>query len=134
MKRPESRGVSSKAPRKSLGEILVAQRFITAEQMEEALQLQQSQGGKLGDILVNRGFLKGEALAQAISIQLNYPLIDLKRHMVHPDALRLIPEDIARKHTLIPLDVIGDSLVVVIASPGDIQTIEDLKVQTEMRI
>ena len=54
--------------------------------------------------------------------------------MVHPDALRLIPEDIARKHTLIPLDVIGDSLVVVMAEPEDIQTIEDLKAQTEMRI
>jgi type II secretory ATPase GspE/PulE/Tfp pilus assembly ATPase PilB-like protein len=134
MKRLDSRGVTSKLQRKSLGEILVEQRFITAEQMEEALQLQQSQGGKLGDILVNRGLLKAEELAQAISIQLNYPLIDLKRHMVHPDALRLIPEDIARKHTLIPLDVIGDSLVVVMASPEDIQTIEDLKVQTEMRI
>jgi len=134
MKRQESKGVITKIQRKSLGEILVEQRFITAEQLEEALQLQQIQKGRLGNILVTRGLLKAEELAQAISIQLNFPLIDLKRHMVHPDALRLIPEDIARKHTLIPLDVIGDSLVVVMADPEDIQTIEDLKVQTEMRI
>jgi general secretion pathway protein E len=134
MKRQESKGVITKIQRKSLGEILVEQRFITAEQLEEALQLQQIQKGRLGNILVTRGLLKAEELAQAISIQLNFPLIDLKRHMVHPDALRLIPEDIARKHVLIPLDVIGDSLVVVMADPEDIQTIEDLKVQTEMRI
>ena len=134
MKRQEPKGVITRTQRKSLGEILVEQRFITAEQLEEALQLQQIQKGRLGNILVTRGLLKAEELAQAISIQLNFPLIDLKRHMVHPDALRLIPEDIARKHTLIPLDVIGDSLVVVMADPEDIQTIEDLKVQTEMRI
>jgi general secretion pathway protein E len=134
MKRQEPKGVITRIQRKSLGEILVEQRFITAEQLEEALQLQQIQKGRLGNILVTRGLLKAEELAQAISIQLNFPLIDLKRHMVHPDALRLIPEDIARKHTLIPLDVIGDSLVVVMADPEDIQTLEDLKVQTEMRI
>jgi type IV pilus assembly protein PilB len=134
MKRPELKGIAIKIQRKSLGEILVGQGFITTEQLEEALRLQQVQGCKLGSILVKRGLLKAEELAQALSIQLNIPLIDLKRHMVHPDALRLIPEEIARKHRLVPLDVIGDSLVVVMADPEDIQTIEDLKVQTEMRI
>ncbi len=134
MKRPESMVVASKIQRKGLGEILVEQRFITEEQLEEALKVQQQQGGRLGDILTSQGLVKAEELAQAISIQLNFPLIDLKRHMVHPDALRLIPENIARKHTLIPLDVVGDSLVVVMAEPEDIQTIEDLKVQTGKRI
>jgi general secretion pathway protein E len=134
MKRQESMTLAAKIPRKSLGEILVAQRFITEEQLAEALERQQSQGGRLGSLLMNQGQLKAEELAQALSLQLNFPLIDLKRHMVHPDALRLIPEDIARKHALIPLDVIGDSLVVVMADAEDIQTIEELKVQTGMRI
>lgn len=134
MKRREYVGVTGKTQRKSLGEMLVEQKFITGEQLGDVLKLQQEQGGRLGDILVNQGLITAEELAQVISLQLNYPLIDLKRHMVHPDALRLIPEDIARKHTLIPLDVIGDSLVVVMAEPEDIQTIEDLKAQSEMRI
>jgi hypothetical protein len=69
MKRQESKGVITKIQRKSLGEILVEQRFITAEQLEEALQLQQIQKGRLGNILVTRGLLKAEELAQAISIQ-----------------------------------------------------------------
>jgi len=134
MKRRESEGVTSQTQRKSLGEMLVEQKFITHEQLGDVLKLQQEQGGRLGDILVEQGLITAEELAQVISIQLNYPLIDLKRHMVHPDALRLIPEDMARKHTLIPLDVIGDSLVVVMAEPEDIQTVEDLKAQSEMRI
>ena len=134
MKKPESSEATGKTLRKSLGGILVEQRFITDEQLDDALKLQQMQGGKLSDILLNQGLIRPEDLAQVISLQLNYPLIDLKRHMVHPDALRLVPEDMARKHTLIPLDVVGDSLIVVMAEPEDIQTIKDLKAQTEMRI
>jgi type IV pilus assembly protein PilB len=120
--------------RKSLGEVLIQQGFITPEQLDEALLRQKTQGGRLGNILVNQGLLKSERLSQAISIQLNCPLIDLKRHKVLPDALKLVPEEFARKHVLIPLEIIGDSLIVVMADPEDIQTIEDLKVQTKMTI
>jgi len=134
MKRHEMVRVTSKTQRKSLGEMLVEQKFITGEQLDDALNLQQMQGGRLGDILVNQGLVTAEELAQVLSIQLNFPLIDLKRHMVQPDALRLIPEDMARKYTLIPLSVIGDSLVVVMADPEDLYTVEDLKAQSGMRV
>lgn len=134
MKRHEMVGVTSKTQRKKLGEMLVEQKFITGEQLDDALKLQQMQGGRLGDILVSQGLVTAEELAQVISIQLNFPLIDLKRHMVEPDALRLIPEDMVRKHTLIPLSVIGDSLVVVMADPEDLHTVKDLKAQSGMRV
>lgn len=122
------------ATRKSLGQMLVADDFVTAEQLDEALELQRKQGGKLGEILINQGWLTPDQLAAVRSVQLNVPLIDLKRHVVQPHALRLIPEETARKHTLIPLDVVGDSLVVVMADPEDILTIEDIKAQAKMRV
>ncbi len=134
MDRSESVGVTDKRGQKSLGEMLVEQSLITAEQLENALELQRRQGRKLSEILVNRGMVKAEELAVVLSIQLNVPLIDLKRHVVQPDALSLIPEDMARKHTLIPLDVVGDSLVVVMTDPEDIYTIKDLKAQSGMEI
>ncbi len=113
--------------RESLGEMLVEENLITAEQLENALKLQREQGGKLGNILVNQGLIKEGELAVVHSVQMNVPLIDLKRHVVQPDVLQLIPEDMARKHTLIPLDMVSGSLVVVMADPEDIQTIEDIK-------
>ena len=134
MDRSESVGVTDKRGQKSLGEMLVEQSLITAEQLENALELQRRQGRKLSEILVNRGMVKAEELAVVLSIQLNVPLIDLKRHVVQPDALSLIPEDMARKHTLIPLDIVGDSLVVVMADPEDIYTVKDLKAQSGMEI
>jgi len=113
--------------RESLGEMLVEENLITAEQLENALKLQREQGGKLGNILVNQGVVKEGELAVVHSVQMNVPLIDLKRHVVQAEVLQLIPEDMARKHTLIPLDIVGGSLVVVMADPEDIQTIEDIK-------
>ncbi len=126
--------VDKKGRRKTLGEMLLEEHLITAQQLESALEWQKKQGGYLGEILINQGVLKSDDLAAILSIQLNVPLIDLKRHKVQLQALRLIPEDTARKNTLIPIDVIGNSLVVVMAHPGDIRIIEDIKAQAKMRI
>lgn len=120
--------------RKTIGEVLVEEGMVTAGQVQNALEVQRSQGGKLGDILVKQGLLKPEQLAAAISIQLNIPLIDLKRHMIQPDALKLVPQEIAREHILVPLDVIGDSLVVVMSDPDDISVIEKIKTSSKMLV
>ncbi|GAJ15631.1 unnamed protein product, partial [marine sediment metagenome] len=106
MDRDKGEIFTDRATRKSLGEMLIEENLVTAEQLEKALELQRGQGGKLSELLVNQGLVKAEELAAVLSVQLNVPLIDLKRHQVQPDALRLIPEDMARKHTLIPLDVV----------------------------
>ena len=134
MDRDEGEIFADRATRKSLGEMLIEENLITAEQLDKALELQRRQGGKLSDILLRQGLVKAEELVAVLSVQLNVPLIDLKRHKVQPEALRLIPEDMARKHTLIPLDIVGDSLIVVMADPEDIRTIEDIKAQSRMRV
>ena len=125
---------ADRAAKKGLGEMLVEENLITPAQLESALALQQQQGGKLSDILLKQGLVKAEQLAIVLSIQLNLPLIDLKRHAIQPEALRLIPEDMARKHELIPLDIVNDSLMIVMADPEDIRTIEDIKAQAKMRV
>jgi len=123
-----------RASKKSLGDMLVEEKLITPEQMESAQVQQRQKGGKLSDILLQQGLVKAEQLAIVLSIQLNLPLIDLKRHTVQPRALQLIPEEMARKHALIPLDIVNDSLMVVMADPEDIRTIEDIKAQAKMRV
>jgi len=125
---------TDRVAKKSLGEMLVEENLITPAQLEGALAQQRQQGGKLSDILLKQGLVKAEQLAIVLSIQLNLPLIDLKRHTVQPEALQFIPEDMARKHALIPLDIVNDSLMIVMADPEDIRTIEDVKAQAKMRI
>ena len=120
--------------RKSLAEMLLEENIITAEELEKALDIQRRKGGKLSQILVKQGLVTAEDLATLYSIQLNIPLIDLKRHAVQPGALSLIPEAMAREHALIPLDVVSDSLVVAMADPEDIRTIEDIRAQVKMKV
>ena len=75
---------------------------------------------RLRDYLLDEGLVSAEDVAMALSLQLNLPIIDLKRHPVQPEALSLVPEEYARQHDLIPIDVAGDSLVVVMADPPNI--------------
>jgi len=119
---------------KNLGEILLEAGMITTKQLEYALELSQEQGKKLSEVLVEYGVVALEDLTTALSMQLNIPLIDLKRHKVQPSALSLIPGWMARKYNVVPLDIIGDALAVVMADPDNVQAIDDLSTQAKMRI
>jgi type II secretory ATPase GspE/PulE/Tfp pilus assembly ATPase PilB-like protein len=124
----------NKPAKKGLGDILIEEKLVTRAQLEDARETQRRQGGKLSDILLNQGAISTEQMAIVYSIQLNLPLIDLKRHAVQPHALALIPEEMARKYCLIPLDIVNDSLLVVMADPEDVRTVEDVRVQARMRV
>jgi len=134
MGRNRKSAVADRAIWESLGEMLVKENRITLEQLDNALELERSNGKSLNEILIDQGLVTAEDLAMVRSIQLNVPLIDLTQNQVQPQALELIAEDTARKHTLIPLEVADDSLVVVMADPQDIITIEDIKAQSGMRV
>ena len=122
------------AVRKSLSDLLLEEKLITREKLDVALETQQKEGIRLTEALLKLNLIKPQDLAAILSVQLNLPYIDLQRHKIQPAALRLISESMARKHTLIPLDVVGDSLMVVMADPQDIQTIQDIQTQVKMKI
>lgn len=120
--------------KKTLGEVLVETDLVYLEQLETALEIQRKNGGLLGDILIEQEFITPSDLAMGLSIHLNMPVIDLRRHLPTARALKMIPISTAKKHTLIPLDIVGDLLVVVMADPTNIQVIEDLQAQSKMRV
>ena len=62
------------------------------------------------------------------------PLIDLKKYQVQPEALRLIPEETARKYDVIPLRIEGDSLVVAMSEPENLYTIDEIQARTRMQV
>jgi type II secretory ATPase GspE/PulE/Tfp pilus assembly ATPase PilB-like protein len=126
--------VNQSKPKASLGESLVQMQIITADQLFDAQKTQREQGGKLSEILVSKGYIRVEELATFLSIMWNVPLIDLKTHVIQPEALALIPEDMARKHIIIPLNIVGDSLVVVMADPDDYITVSDIFTRTNMKV
>jgi general secretion pathway protein E len=119
---------------RKLGEILIDAGLLTPEQIDRAVEEARRIQRRLGEYLVDEGLVSAEDLAMTLSLQLNLPFIDLKRHPVQPEALNLVPEAYARHHDLIPIDVAGDTLVVVMADPANIQVLEDLKARAKMTI
>ncbi len=117
-----------------LGEMLVDAGLLTTEQVDSVIQEARTQNVRMGELLVTKGLVSQQDIAMVLSLQLNIPLIELQRERVNPEALCHVPEDYARSHTLMPLDVTGDSIVVVMADPGDIQVIEELKARSRKLI
>ena len=120
--------------KEKVGEILIRLGMVTAEQLDDTLEAARRDGKLIGQVLVEKEFLSPHDLATALSIQLGVPLIDLTRHKVHPDALRVVPEQLARKYNALPLDIIGDSLTVVMENTMDVQAIDDIAAVSKMRV
>ena len=122
------------SPQKKLGEMLVEAGLLTPEQLDRALEEAGQLQKRLGEYLVEERLVTPEDVAMTLSLQLKLPIIDLRRHPVQPEAVRLIPEEYARRHDLIPIEVSDSVLVVVMADPANIQVLEDLKTQARMAI
>jgi general secretion pathway protein E len=119
---------------KTLGELLYEEGLITRGQLDLVFEQYKKEGGSLREIIISHNWVKPQDIAAVLSVHFNLPYIDLQRHKVQPKALQLVPEAIARKYNLIPLDIIGESLVVVMTDPEDIHVIQDLQVQVKMKI
>ena len=112
---------------KLIGELLVERKIVTAEQVTEALSIQEKKGGLLGQILVGLGYATEEAIAQAVASQYGFPYLPLKRYTIDAYLLRLIPENVSRQYCLIPVDRIGDTVTVAMADPLNTQAAEDIE-------
>ncbi|HEV8380447.1 MAG TPA: type IV-A pilus assembly ATPase PilB [Gemmatimonadales bacterium] len=110
-----------------LGEILVREGLITHEQLRKALLEQKNSGMRLGYTLVKLGFIEETEVSKMLARQYRMPAVDLSRFEVDPKILKLLPPDIATKHTVLPLKREGRTLTVAIADPNNVTAIEDIK-------
>ena len=114
-------------PVKALGALLVERELLTEEQLEAAIARQQKTGRRLGHVVVELGFVTPEAVLATLGQQLNLPTARVNAYTVTQEAIAALPEKVARRHTAFPLQKIGTSLLVAIASPADLGTLDDLR-------
>jgi type IV pilus assembly protein PilB len=107
-----------------LTEILINNKLITQEQLNEALEVQKQKGGRLSDIIVGLKFIKENELILALSQGLGFPLIDLKRIKIDYEVVKIIPFDIARHYQIIPVSKMGDTITLAMADPLNIFAID----------
>jgi type IV pilus assembly protein PilB len=110
-----------------LGEILLREGLITPDQLKKALLEQKNTGMRLGYTLVKLGLVEETEISKMLARQYRMPAVDLSRFEVDAKILKLLPGDVAVKHTVLPLKREGRTLTVAIADPNNVTAIEDIK-------
>ncbi len=110
-----------------LGELLVRESMISVEQLQEAQSETRRSGVRLGASLVKLGMLEEGKLLEFLSRQYHVPSINLDDFEIDPDVIKLLPQDVAIKHQVVPVHKAGPSLVVAMADPSNIFAIDDIK-------
>lgn len=116
----------AKGQRRRLGDILVESGIITPEQLSQALERQRRTRDRLGRILVELNMASERQIAEALAEQLGLPMINLASHRIDPEAVRLVPEAVARKRRAVPLTLEGGNLVIAMADPLDVFALDDV--------
>jgi MSHA biogenesis protein MshE len=122
----EAARAASRPQRVRLGDILVAQKLISLEQLRVALLDQTRRGRRLGRVLVDLGFLSDEQVAQALARQLNLNYVDLTQHHFNLKVVLKLPETAARRFRAIALEERGAATLVGMADPTDLFAFDEL--------
>lgn len=120
--------------KEQLGQVLIQRGIITPEQLQQALALQKEKEGFLGEILTSLGFTTEEEIAQALAIQHDFPYLPLANYEIDSEVTKLIPEELARKYCVLPIDKMGDILTCVMANPLDTKIVEEIEAHTKCKI
>ena len=123
-----------KETRRNIGQVLVDAELITEEQLNRIKELQRKSGDTLEQVLLQQRLVTSQQLAFFTSLQLGIPFVNLKKEGVRPNALKLVPESIARKYGVIPMDTTNNTVIVAMEDPRDIEAIEDLAAVTMKRV
>jgi type IV pilus assembly protein PilB len=118
----------------NLGELLLREKIISADQLKAALDFQKKNSLPVGTSLVQLGYISEEEIAQALSRQLGYPYIDLDQFEVYPEVINLIPNDVAKKYSVMPIHRIRSFLTLAMVDPTDLEVIEDIRFRTGLSI
>ncbi|MEM7048269.1 MAG: type IV-A pilus assembly ATPase PilB [Acidobacteriota bacterium] len=125
---------SSRTAFDRFGDFLVKTGKVSDEQLHEALAAQKSQGGRLGSNLVKLGFLSEANLIDLLSQHFGVPSVDLAHLEIDETVLKIIPADIARKYTILPVAKAGATVTLAMIDPTNVFAMDDVKFMTGYRV
>src|SRR5882762_4903917 len=117
-----------------LGDLLVKEKVITIEQLEQATKVQKESNCRLGSALVKLGFLTDEDVTNFLSRQYGVPAINLSYFEIDPSVVKLIPFETAKRYQILPLSRVGASLTIAMVDPTNVFAMDDIKFMTGFNI
>ena len=113
-----------------IGELLLKEKRITPAQLQEALNHQKANGGKVGLNLVRLGFVTDEEITELLSKRSGVPSINLSQFDIDAAVIKLIPPETVQKYQIIPLSRSGATLTIAITDPTNVFAMDDIKFMT----
>jgi type IV pilus assembly protein PilB len=120
--------------RKLLGEILVDSNYLTSEQLQQALRIQEKQGGKIGEILVRLNLVDEKIIADIVSQQRDFKRIDLDPKKIDRRLLSMVPRNVCRQYRIIPYMIENNMLVLAMDDPLNKFAIETVEFVTNYKV
>lgn len=122
---------------KKLGEIFVEQGLLTKEEVLKVLSEQlgnvrKKRGMKFGELLLEEGMITKQQLLGALEKQLGIVSVDLEKVYIEAEIAKMIPEELARKYTLIPVQILNGELFIAMKDPLDYFVLDDIKLILDM--
>src|ERR1035438_4140935 len=117
-----------------LGDLLVKEKVITQEQLEQATKLQKESHTRLASALVKLGFLSDEDVTNFLSRKSGVPAINLSYFEIDPAVVKLIPYETAKRYQILPLSRVGASLTIAMVDPTNVFAMDDIKFMTGFNI
>lgn len=117
-----------------LGEILIRAQLITPQQLKDVLDYQRLNGGKLGNNLVRLGIVTDDQITAVLSRQYGVPAVDLARVELDQQVVRLVPREVAIKHSVLPVSRQEMTLRLAMSDPTNFYAMDDIKFITGFNI
>ncbi|MBI4179121.1 Flp pilus assembly complex ATPase component TadA [bacterium] len=117
-----------------LGDVLLKSGLISQTKLDEVLEIQKKKGGRLGELLVTEGAVREEDMLKAIAEMVGVPFVKLKHYAIDPTAAEMLSEETCRKFNVVPLSCVGQSLVVAVDDPFDLDQIDSLGKLTSLNV
>jgi type IV pilus assembly protein PilB len=117
-----------------LGEILVRENLISPQNLREALDHQREHGGRLGFNLVKLGLVSDDMITAVLSRHYGIPSVNLELFNIDAAVLRLIPQEVAQKHSVLPLSRVGATLTLAMVDPTNVFALDDVKFMTGLNV
>ena len=123
-------GRGAKVPPVRLGDLLLQAGKVSKEQVDEGLALIKKEGGRLGAALVKLGHIAEEELVDFLSQHFGVPAINLKQVEIDESVIKIIPADVARKYTILPVSKAGARVTIAMIDPTNVFAMDDVRFMT----
>src|SRR5512135_1210518 len=128
------KGIDRVEEEPGFGDFLVSLGILSADHLKKVSQEQEQRGERFEQTVVRLGYAKEELISQCMADYLNLPYVDLDTYLIDEKVLKTIPEEVARRYTLIPLFKIGSALTIATTHPLDLLALDEVKSRVKMNV